>query len=265
MGSLTNYAEAIWLDHVFNGAYTPVAALYVGLATADPTDAATGAAANEVADANGYERAAISFGAAAARAITQSAQVNFPTATGTYSATHWFVADSGSHGAGNVLAHGALVAQQTAISGRAPYIPSGEISISINAGGWGTSVVNSMLDLIFRNQAYAQPSKYVVLLEAVAGDSDTGSTISEPVSAGYDRVLVSAWDDAVPGDPTLVDNTSIIDFGTADATWDLTGFGIVDAAADGNLICYNNDMADESVISGDPVYFPAGALDITAA
>ena len=54
MGSLTDYAELELLDHIFeNGAYTPVATIYMALFTDDPTD--TGSTANE-ASGNGYAR-----------------------------------------------------------------------------------------------------------------------------------------------------------------------------------------------------------------
>ena len=47
MGSLTDSSEAALLDHVCNSAYSPVATVYLALATGDPTDAATGASFTE--------------------------------------------------------------------------------------------------------------------------------------------------------------------------------------------------------------------------
>jgi hypothetical protein len=82
MGSLSNFAELELLDHVFNAAYSPPAAVYLALCTADPTDAGTGASMNEVANTGSYARTAITFGAASARRITQNALVTFPQATG---------------------------------------------------------------------------------------------------------------------------------------------------------------------------------------
>ena len=109
MGSLTDYAEGKWLDHVFNAAYSPVATVYVALCTADPTDAATGAVMNEVPDANNYAREAIAFSAAASRKVIQSGAIEFNTASGAWgTVTHWAIVDSVTHGAGNVLAHGAF-------------------------------------------------------------------------------------------------------------------------------------------------------------
>ena len=83
MGSLTNTAEVGMLDHILNKTtYGPFTTVYLGLCTADPTDAATGGSANEVSNANAYQRTAITFGAAAGRVITQSGAVTFPQASG---------------------------------------------------------------------------------------------------------------------------------------------------------------------------------------
>ena len=59
MGSLSDLAEGVLLDHVCNSAYSHAATVYLALCTADPTDAGTGASMNECADANGYPRKAI--------------------------------------------------------------------------------------------------------------------------------------------------------------------------------------------------------------
>jgi len=49
MGSLSNFGENALLNHLTrNSAYTPVATLYLALATANPNETATGASMNEV-------------------------------------------------------------------------------------------------------------------------------------------------------------------------------------------------------------------------
>jgi hypothetical protein len=67
MGSLSDYAENALLNHIFNTAYTSVATVYVALSTGTLTDTSTGASMSEVANANGYARTAVTFGAAATR------------------------------------------------------------------------------------------------------------------------------------------------------------------------------------------------------
>ena len=132
MGSLSDYGEAALLNHVFNSAYTSVATLYVALATATLTDAATGASMSEVANTNAYARTAITFGAAASRQVQQSGAVTFPTASGAWGTiTSWAIVDSATYGAGNVLAYGDFTASFAPVAGNTPTIPSGEIRVQM--------------------------------------------------------------------------------------------------------------------------------------
>jgi len=52
MGSFSNYAEVKILDHVVGKTSFTMPIAYVTLATADPTDAGTGASHNECANTN---------------------------------------------------------------------------------------------------------------------------------------------------------------------------------------------------------------------
>lgn len=269
MGSLSDYAELELLDHVFNAAYSPVATVYLALATADPADAGTGAAMNEVANANAYARKAIAFGAADARRVTQSGVVTFDQASGAWgTVTHWGIMDSATHGAGHLLAHGAFGVSKSIVNGNTPSVAIGEVYVEITAE-ISTYLANKLLDLMFRNQAYAKPDTYVALVTAAVDEADTGSTITEPAgAAAYAREQVNpnggaspTWDLAAAG---LVDNTHDVEFTVATGSWGtVTGVCIVDAAADGNLLFYDNDMADQAVGEDDTVTFPAGDLDIT--
>lgn len=268
MGSITDFLENELLDHVFNAAYTPAATLYLALATADPTDAATGASMNEAADANGYARTAITFGAASSRRVTQSATVTFPTASGSWGAlTHWAVVDSATHGAGNVLAHGALTATKTPSSG-APYVASGEVYVEFTASnGMSDYLANALLDLAFRNQAYSAPDTYVALATATVADDDDGDTITEPSGNNYSRVQVNVnggssptWDVASGG---ALDNTHQIDMPTPSGSWGTAvALAIVDASTSGNLLFYDNGVTDTPIGVSDDVYFGAGDLDV---
>ena len=101
MGSLSDYAEKKVLDHVLKVAsYSPPATIYVGLSTADPTDAGSGWADPTY---TGYARKPITFGAAAARSIAQNALVTFDNCTaGTSIVPYWGLFDALS--GGNLLA-----------------------------------------------------------------------------------------------------------------------------------------------------------------
>lgn len=113
---------------------TPLAAgvFYLALATADPTEAATGASMNEVANAGSYARQSVTFGAPSNGVSTNSGAVTFPTATGTWgTVSHFVLVDSGTHGAGNVLFHGALTASKTVASGDSISFADGQLSVTL--------------------------------------------------------------------------------------------------------------------------------------
>lgn len=262
MGSLSDYLENELLDHVCNGAYTPVATVYLALHTADPTDDGSGAEANYTS----YARTAITFGAAASRRVTQSGAVTFPASTGgSNTVTHWGVWDASS--VGNLLAHGAFTASKVIVSGNTPSVASGEVYVEYSAGEISNYLANTLLDFAFRNQAFTQPATYVALVTATVADTDTGSTITEPSGGAYARVQVNVnggasptWDAAASG---VVDNTHDVAFAEATASWGtVVGVAIVDAASAGNLLLYDNAMTDQAVGSGDTVTFPAGDLDL---
>lgn len=269
MGSLTDFAELELLDHVFNAAYTPPANIYLALATADPTDAATGASMNECANSGSYARTEITVGAAASRRVTQDADVNFPQADGAWgTVTHWAIVDSATHGAGNVLAHGALNASKSIVSGNTPSVASGEVYVEFSAGEISDYLSNELLDHMFNNAAFTSTAgnTFVALVTVAVADNDTGSTITEPSGNGYARVEVNpnggaspTWDLAAAG---VVDNTHDVDIGPATGSWGtIVGVAILDAATLGNLLMYDNAMADQAVDNGDTARFPAGDLD----
>lgn len=271
MGSLTDYSELELLDHVFNAAYSPVATVYLGLATADPTDAGTGASFNECPDANAYARTVIAFGAAAARKITQDGVVTFPKAVGGGwgEVSHWGILDGNTLGAGNLLAHGAFATPKTVNEGNTPSVPTTETYVEFSAGEISDYLANKFLDLMFRNQAYAKPATWVALCDAVVADDDTGTTISEPAD-GYGRKQVNinggsepTWDVATGTTPAYVDNMHAIEIGPASGDWGtMVAVGICDAETVGNLLFYDNAMADQAVGNGDTAEFPIGDLDI---
>jgi len=269
MGSLTDFAELELLDHVFNAAYSPPATIYLALCTADPTDAATGASCNEVANSGNYARVVIAFGAAASRRVTQSGAVNFAQLNGSIgTASHWVITDSITYGAGNALAHGAFATPKALVSGNTPSVATTEIYVEI-LGEISTYLAGKLLDLMFRNQAYSKPATYVALATAVIDENDTGVTIVEPAGGAYARKLVNVnlgasptWDLAALG---VVDNTHDVDVGPATgASWGtITSVCIVDASGTGagNMLMYDNTLADQAVGDGDTVRFPAGDLD----
>jgi hypothetical protein len=268
MGSITDFLENELLDHVCNAGYTPAANLYVALSTASPGEAATGASLSEVANSGNYQRAAITFATAASRAVDQTGAVTFNQATaGWGTVTDWAICTSQTYGAGDVLAYGSFAASKVIANGNTPSIATSEIDVTYSAGEISNFLSLELLDHAFRNASYASPATWIALCTSVVVDGDTGSTITEP-GANYARVQVNingggspTWDLAASG---LVDNTHAIAFTTATASWgSVVAVAICDASTAGNLLFYDNTMADQAVGNGDTASFPIGDLDIT--
>jgi hypothetical protein len=129
MGSFGNFLENKLLDHAFrNAPYPQPAALYVALSTADPRDDGTGLLEPI---GNGYARVPVTFSVAAAGQIANSAQVQFPQATGSWGTiTHFAIFDAAT--GGNLLAHAQLTAALTVQAGNAPLFEVSDIVISLD-------------------------------------------------------------------------------------------------------------------------------------
>lgn len=264
MGSLSLYARNKLLDHLFsNTSYTPVATVYLALCTAEVTEGMTGANIPEVTYTS-YNRAAITFGAAnlTSRNITQSGSVSFPKSTGgNVTATHFAVLDSQTIGAGNLLGFGALSVSKQIVTNNTPTVASGECVITSGAtGGFSNYVVQKMLDFMFRNQTFTQPTPYVGLTTATVSNTSTGATITEVSGTGYARVASTNFSAAAAA---ALSNDAIINLGTGGAGgWGtITSLATLDSitAGAGNLLFYDNDnVVDQLISEGDPVTIPVG-------
>jgi hypothetical protein len=263
MGSFSDFLENELLDHLFNtGAYTPPT-IYVGLCTADPTDAGTGANCNEVANSGSYARVAhSSWDAAASRLTENTGTITFPEATGSWgTVTHYAIFDSVTYGAGNMLAHGALNDPKSIVSGNTASIADGKIEISFSAAeGLMTYLANKLLDHVFGNGSYSTPTLRFALSTTTPSNDGTG--ITEPSGNNYSRVddYFGGWDAAASG---ATENTGAITFDTPSGSWGLiTHVLIYDNEVTPNPLLYGT-VPNQTPDNGDTVQFAAGALDVT--
>lgn len=90
------------------GSLTAPTTVYVGLLTVAPAN--PGATGTEVANANGYARVAVTFGAPVNGATSNTATVTFPAATGSSWGTVVAAAiyDNATYGTGTLLYYGTL-------------------------------------------------------------------------------------------------------------------------------------------------------------
>lgn len=131
MTAFSNFLENKILDHTLrgsSGAYTAPTTIYIGLFTAAPTDANSG---TEVSGGS-YARQAITFGTAASSgAISNTATVTFPTATGNWGTiTHIGLYDALT--TGNLLYHGAVTVSKTITTGDTFSIAVGNLTITLD-------------------------------------------------------------------------------------------------------------------------------------
>jgi hypothetical protein len=128
MAELSDYLENKLLDHVLrNVSYTSPTTVYVGLFTADPTDAGTG---TEVSGGS-YARQILSVTTATGGIVTSSADVTFPQATASWgTVSHIGLLDALS--SGNLLMHTPLTTSRAIESGDILKISTGNLTASLD-------------------------------------------------------------------------------------------------------------------------------------
>jgi len=127
MAEISNFLEnAIINATLRNTTYTSVATVYVSLWTSDPTDAGSG---TEVSGGS-YARTAVTFAAPSNGVTTNSADVTFPTATGTWGTVGW-IGINDALTTGNLLYHTALDTSKTVTSGDIFKISTGNLSVTL--------------------------------------------------------------------------------------------------------------------------------------
>jgi len=128
MAEFTNYLENKLLDHVLrNVTYTSPTTAYVGLFTTAPDDTGAG---TEVSGGS-YARVSVSVTTASAGAVTSSANVTFPQATGSWGTiSHLAIFDALT--SGNMLMYTELTTSKVIGNGDIFQISSGNLSVTLD-------------------------------------------------------------------------------------------------------------------------------------
>jgi len=127
-GGASNFLENKILDHVLRvSSYSQPSALYVALYTTDPGDGDSG---TEVSGGS-YARVSVSFGAASNGTSSNSAAVEFPTATASWGTIVSAGIRDASTG-GNLLFYGSLTQSVTIGADETLRFPAGNLTISID-------------------------------------------------------------------------------------------------------------------------------------
>lgn len=265
-GYLSNYAENKLLDHLLKvAAFTRPANLFLATCTADPGETGTGGTIVEPDAADAYARQPCDdWTEAASRASANSVAIVYPEATGTWGAlTHFAILDTVTLAAGNIIAYGLITPNKTITTSDQLEIAIGDLDVSWNAGGLSDYAANALLDHLFYNTPFGQPTSiYIALCTATIADSDTGTTISEP-GENYARVNHDDWKIAAAGASS---NSGAIIFAAATGgTWGtITDFALCNTLVTGNVLCHAECTVAKQIEVGDIARFADGTLDVTA-
>lgn len=139
-GSKSDYLEARILNHFLGAtASTAPSVTAIALSTALYDDAATGASMTEVSNANSYARVSKTNNstnwppASGTGPATKSngTAITFPTATGSWgNIKSFYIVDSATYGAGNVLYGGDLTSAEDIFSGDTASFEVGDIDVT---------------------------------------------------------------------------------------------------------------------------------------
>ena len=219
MSQMSDYLEGQIRAHLFRTAtFTKPTVLGIGLHTADPTDAASGA---EVSG-GGYARVARNPLDANWSTITNGVQnaaaVTFPTPSGAWgTATHFSIWDATS--GGNLLVHAALTLPKIiGATDPAPSFAIGALQVTFAMGS--TYLNNQLRDHIFRTATFAKPTTLGIALHT-ADPTDAGSG-AEVTGGAYARVARAPLDanwTAASATNGLTDNAAVLTFPSPSANW----------------------------------------------
>ena len=182
MAAMSDTLEISFLDHVTgNAAYSPASAVYLGLTTSSG-GFADGNTGTEVVG-NGYQRQAITFGAASTSSVANNAAVTFPRSTaqqGTVYGWGLFSAQS----AGDLLYHGMFSSIRAVLVDESFYVASGAISLTPSGAMQGYAFQN-WSNLTLRNVAWSMPT---ALYLAICLDNGTEPSWHDHASGTLDSL-----------------------------------------------------------------------------
>jgi len=123
--------------------------------------------------------------------------------------------------------------------------------------GFSRYLQRKVLDHVFKTATYTPPTNIYVALFNIGPVECTGT--------GYERKICNIWDAASDADPSVIQNTGAINFGTGAVDWgSLTHFALYDNLTAGNLLGDITLLTSPKTIGdGDPISFASGDLVVT--
>lgn len=131
---------------------------------------------------------------------------------------------------------------------------------------------SALLNATLRGQNYTPPEGlYLALFTTDPTDDDAGAELTPASFPGYARMEIlgdgtgfTAPEQQSDGS-TRCTNASIVEFPLAVSDWPsaVAYFGLYDSASGGNLLFYGVVTPARTLIAGDNIRFPVGALRIS--
>lgn len=250
MSAFSNYLETQIAN--YHKATNMPTAPTVRLALFDGNPGEAGASASEVSGTISA-RQNVTFGAPSAKAITNTADVDFGTSGGACTVAGFQLMDAAS--GGNALLYGATTSKSVNTADPVKVL-TGDLDVSISGTATET-LANIVLNWLRGTAAAAAPaSLYVRLWDGDPDGSGTDVTNTIRAAGGVAITFGTVTDGAFS-------NSAAVDFGTADGAADVTHFTI-NTAADGTGAEWHVAAltSSKNVNGGDPVNFPIGALTV---
>lgn len=273
MANLANYAEKGMLDHTLGFDPLPFPnPAYLAAFRAAPGE--TGSLASEPSG-NGYARVSLASKMAAtvlaSGLVTNSATISFPQASGADWGTivALGVCDAATPGTGNVLIHLPLFSAMIVRDGGVPLelVPGALrlLGIVSNPNGMTRYLAKKWLDHLFGIAEYTQPSGLHLGMFSADPGAD-GSLSNEIATGSYGRQAITAAMAETVLETGIALNDDALAFPDPTANYNVTHYGIMDAASAGNVLLRKARGSTLQVISGAaPVEIASGQLAVRAA
>lgn len=127
--NMNTFLENKLLEHSLGKTAYTMPTVFLALFSTDPTS--TGSAGTEISG-GGYARQPITCGSASGGSISNSADINFGTASAAWGTVAYVGIVDAVSGAFNMLYHSALASSKTINSGDSFKVASGQLSLSIS-------------------------------------------------------------------------------------------------------------------------------------
>lgn len=266
MSQASNYLEAALYNHVLRAInYTPPVNVYMALfgTTASLALLEAGTLTGEVA-VGSYARQAVTFGAPAARAITNSAQIQYPVLSADYPNPVRFFAFMDASTAGNVLSYGQFDSDLTFVTGNQPTFAAGLMQANFATGSpFSDYLAHALLNHTFRNTAYTSPTVRVALFGTTASVANlkAGTLTGEVFGNAYARKPVTI---GAPTDGAGSNSAEVLFDQATPAGWGTVRFmALIDALTAGNVLAANQLTSDLVVNTNNTPRLPIGSLQVS--